>query len=177
YIEKDSALERRFQQIIVNPPSKEETVEILKGLRDRYEAHHRVQIKDEALPEACELSERYISSRCLPDKAIDVIDEAGARVRLRAMTKPPDLKEIDDEVERLNKEKEEAVANQDFEKAASLRDSADKLKKKKDNITKEWRDKSRATDGVVDEEVIAEVVSKMTGIPLTRMSTEDSMRL
>src|SRR5215510_7464520 len=177
YIEKDSALARRFQEIIVDPTSKDETVLILKGLKDRYEEHHRVRYTDDAIAAAVELSERYITARCLPDKAIDVIDEAGARVRLRAMTKPPDLKEIDDEVERLNKEKEEAVANQDFEKAASLRDSADKLKKKKDNITKEWRDKSRATDGVVDEEVIAEVVSKMTGIPLTRMSTEDSMRL
>jgi ATP-dependent Clp protease ATP-binding subunit ClpC len=124
-----------------------------------------------------ELSSRYITGRCLPDKAIDVIDEAGARVRLKAMTKPPDLKEIDDEVERLNKEKEEAVANQDFEKAAGLRDQADKLKKKKQQMTKEWREKSREADGVVDEEVVAEVVSKMTGIPLTRMSTEDSQRL
>lgn len=177
YIEKDSALARRFQEIIVEPTSKDETVEILKGLREKYEDHHRVQITDDALAAAVELSERYVTARCLPDKAIDVIDEAGARVRLRAMTRPPDLKEIDDEVERLNKEKEEAVANQDFEKAAALRDQADKLKKKKDNITKEWRDKSRETDGVVDEEVIAEVVSKMTGIPLTRMSTEDSMRL
>jgi ATP-dependent Clp protease ATP-binding subunit ClpC len=177
YIEKDSALARRFQEIIVDPTSKDETIEILKGLREKYEEHHRVQITDDAVEAAVELSERYITARCLPDKAIDVIDEAGARVRLRAMTKPPDLKEIDDEVERLNKEKEEAVANQDFEKAASLRDSADKLKKKKDSITREWRDKSRSTDGVVDEEVIAEVVSKMTGIPLTRMSTEDSMRL
>jgi ATP-dependent Clp protease ATP-binding subunit ClpC len=112
-----------------------------------------------------------------PDKAIDVIDEAGARVRLRAMTRPPDLKEIDEEVEQLNKEKEEAVANQDFEKAASLRDQADKLRKKKEVITREWREKSRETDGVVDEEVIAEVVSKMTGVPLTRLSTEDSLRL
>ena len=177
YIEKDSALARRFQEIIVEPTGKDETIEILKGLRPKYEEHHRVQITDDALVAAVEFSERYITARCLPDKAIDVIDEAGARVRLRAMTKPPDLKEIDDEVERLNKEKEEAVANQDFEKAAALRDQADKLKKKKDNITREWRDKSRETDGVVDEEVIAEVVSKMTGIPLTRMSTEDSLRL
>ena len=106
-----------------------------------------------------------------------MIDEAGARVRLKAMTRPPDLKEIDEEVERLNKEKEEAVANQDFEKAAALRDQADKLKKKKQSITRDWREKSREADGVVDEEVIAEVVSKMTGIPLTRMTTEDSMRL
>ena len=177
YIEKDSALARRFQEIIVDPTSKSETIEILKGLRERYEEHHRVQITDDAVAAAVEMSERYITARCLPDKAIDVIDEAGARVRLRAMTRPPDLKEIDEEVERLNKEKEEAVANQDFEKAAALRDQADKLRKKKDAITREWREKSRETDGVVDEEVIAEVVSKMTGIPLTRLSTEDSLRL
>ncbi len=177
YIEKDSALDRRFQIIMVEPATKAEAVEILKGLRDRYESHHRVQITDGALLSAVELSSRYITGRCLPDKAIDVIDEAGARVRLKAMTKPPDLKEIDDEVERLNKEKEEAVANQDFEKAAALRDQADKLKKKKQSMTRDWRDKSREADGVVDEEVVAEVVSKMTGIPLTRMSTEDTKRL
>src|SRR6202453_2780453 len=177
YIEKDSALDRRFQMVMVEPSTKAETVEILKGLRDRYEQHHRVQITDDALAAAVELSSRYITGRCLPDKAIDVIDEAGARVRLKAMTRPPDLKEIDEEVEKLNKEKEEAVANQDFEKAAALRDQADKLKKKKQSITRDWREKSRETDGVVDEEVIAEVVSKMTGIPLTRMTTEDSMRL
>ena len=162
---------------MIEPATKSEAVEILKGLRDRYESHHRVQISDAALESAVELSSRYITGRCLPDKAIDVIDEAGARVRLKAMTKPPDLKEIDEEVERLNKEKEEAVANQDFEKAAALRDQADKLKKKKQNMTRDWRDKSREADGVVDEEVVAEVVSKMTGIPLTRMSTEDSKRL
>jgi ATP-dependent Clp protease ATP-binding subunit ClpC len=177
YIEKDSALDRRFQIIMVEPASKAEAVEILKGLRDRYESHHRVQITNEAIEGAVELSSRYITGRCLPDKAIDVIDEAGARVRLKAMTKPPDLKEIDEEVEKLNKEKEEAVANQDFEKAAALRDQADKLKKKKQSMTRDWRDKSREADGVVDEEVVAEVVSKMTGIPLTRMSTEDQARL
>ena len=178
YIEKDSALARRFQEIIVDPTNKEETIEILKGLRERYEEHHRVQITDDAVVAARRDCPSGTSpARCLPDKAIDVIDEAGARVRLRAMTRPPDLKEIDEEVERLNKEKEEAVANQDFEKAASLRDQADKLRKKKEAITREWREKSRETDGVVDEEVIAEVVSKMTGIPLTRLSTEDSLRL
>ncbi len=177
YIEKDGALERRFQQIIVNPPSKEETVEILRGLRDRYEAHHRVQIKDEALAAAVELSDRYISGRCLPDKAIDVIDEAGARVRLKAMTRPPDLKEIDAQIEQLNQEKEAAVAEQDFEKAAHLRDQADKLKKKKETITKEWREKSKEIDGVVDEEVIAEVVSKMTGVPLKRLESDETARL
>ncbi len=177
YIEKDSALARRFQEVMVEPSTPEDTIDILKGLRDRYEEHHRVQITDDAVKAAVELSDRYITGRCLPDKAIDVIDEAGARVRLKTMSKPPNLKEIDDEVEQLNKEKEEAVANQDFEKAASLRDSADKLKKKKQQITKEWREKSRENGGVVDEDVIAEVVSKMTGIPLTRMSTEDTMRL
>ena len=177
YIEKDSALDRRFQVVMVEPSTKPETVEILKGLRDRYETHHHVQITDDAVEAAVELSSRYITGRCLPDKAIDVIDEAGARVHLKSMTRPPDLKEIDEEVETLNREKEDAVANQDFEKAAALRDQADKLKKKKQMITHEWREKSRATDGVVDEDVIAEVVSKITGIPLVRMSTEDSMRL
>src|SRR5689334_7649562 len=177
YIEKDSALARRFQEVLIEPTSAEDTVQILRGLRDRYEEHHRVQITDDAIQAAVELSDRYITGRCLPDKAIDVIDEAGARVRLKSMSKPPNLKEIDDEVETLNRQKEEAVANQDFEQAARLRDQADKLKKKKTNITKEWREKSRENGGVVDEDVIAEVVSKMTGIPLTRMTTEDSLRL
>src|SRR5579883_2507748 len=177
YIEKDGALERRFQTIVVEPPSKHEALEILRGLRDRYEAHHRVQITDEALEASVELSDRYITGRCLPDKAIDVVDEAGARVRLKAMTRPPDLKEIDEQIERLNQDKEEAVANQDFERAAALRDQADKLKKKKETITREWRERSKEIDGTVDEEVIAEVVSKMTGIPLTRLESEESGRL
>ncbi|MCC7473893.1 MAG: ATP-dependent Clp protease ATP-binding subunit [Pirellulales bacterium] len=177
YIEKDSALARRFQEVLIDPTSPEDTVKILRGLRDRYEEHHRVQITDDAIQAAVDLSERYITGRCLPDKAIDVIDESGARVRLKSMSKPPNLKEIDDEVEALNRQKEEAVANQDFEQAARLRDQADKLKKKKQQITKDWREKSRENGGVVDEDVIAEVVSKMTGIPLTRMTTEDSLRL
>ncbi|MBX3426699.1 MAG: ATP-dependent Clp protease ATP-binding subunit [Pirellulales bacterium] len=177
YIEKDSALARRFQEVLVEPTTVADTTLILEGLRDRYEEHHRVQITDDAITSAVELSDRYITGRCLPDKAIDVIDEAGARVRLKTMSKPPNLKEIDDEVEQLNREKEEAVANQDFEKAAKLRDQADKLKKKKQDVTRQWREKSRENGGVVDEEVIAEVISKMTGIPLTRMSTEDTMRL
>src|SRR6187399_1013884 len=177
YIEKDGALERRFQQIIVNPPSKEETVEILRGLRDRYEAHHRVQIKDEALEAAVELSDRYISGRCLPDKAIDVIDEAGARIRIKAMTRPPDVKEIDDQIEKLNLEKEEAVKNADYERAAELRDQAEAMKKKKETINREWRERSKEVDGTVDEEVVAEVVSKMTGIPLTRLEAEETGRL
>ncbi len=170
-------MDRRFQVVIVEPSNKPETIEILKGLRDRYEKHHHVQITDDAIDAAVELSGRYITGRCLPDKAIDVIDEAGARVHLKSMTRPPDLKDLDEEVERLNKEKEDAVANQDFEKAAALRDQADKLKKKKQNITREWKDKAREADGIVDADVITEVISKMTGIPLTRLSTEDSMRL
>src|SRR5579883_456956 len=177
YIEKDGALDRRFQTVVVEPPSRAEALEILRGLRDRYEAHHRVQITDEALEASVELSDRYITGRCLPDKAIDVVDEAGARVRLKAMTRPPDLKEIDEQIERLNQDKEEAVANQDFERAAALRDQADKLKKKKETITREWRERSKEIDGTVDEEVIAEVVSKMTGIPLTRLESEESGRL
>jgi ATP-dependent Clp protease ATP-binding subunit ClpC len=177
YIEKDGALERRFQQIIVNPPSKKETVEILRGLRDRYEAHHRVQIKDEALESAVELSDRYISGRCLPDKAIDVIDEAGARVRLKAMTRPPDLKELDAQVEQLNQEKEAAVANQEFERAAGLRDQADKLKKRKETLLRDWRERSKEVDGVVDDDVINEVVSKMTGVPLVKIGEDETKRL
>jgi ATP-dependent Clp protease ATP-binding subunit ClpC len=177
YIEKDAALARRFQEIIVNPPSKTETIEILKGLRDRYEAHHRVQIKDEALDSAVELSDRYISGRCLPDKAIDVIDEAGARVRLKGMTRPPDLKEYDSQIEQLNQEKESAVAEQDFEKAAHLRDKADKVKKEKERKERDWREKQKDKDGVVDEEVIREVISKMTGVPLKSMSTDETEKL
>ena len=134
FIEKDGALERRFQTIMVNPPSKEETVEILKGLRDKYEAHHRVQITDDGLEAAVEFSTRYISGRFLPDKAIDVIDEAGSRVRMKTMTRPPDLRDIEKEIESFNKEKEEAVAQQDFERAANLRDQSDQLKKKKDKL-------------------------------------------
>ncbi|MFN0196787.1 MAG: ATP-dependent Clp protease ATP-binding subunit [Planctomycetaceae bacterium] len=177
YIEKDGALERRFQTVLVEPPSPDEAVEILRGLRDRYEAHHRVRITDDALKAAVELSSRYITGRCLPDKAIDVIDESGARVRLKSMVRPPDLKDLEGEIERLNMAKEEAVANQDFEKAASLRDQADKLKRKKDNLARDWREKAQESDGIVDGDVIAEVVAKMTGIPLTRLSKADAVRL
>ncbi len=177
YIEKDAALARRFQAIIVNPPSMAETVEILKGLRDRYEAHHRVQITDGALKHAVELSERYITGHCLPDKAIDVIDEAGARVRLKGMTRPPDLKELDEKIEKLNQEKEAAVMDQDFERAASLRDQSEKLRKEKETTHKQWREKAKETDGVVDEEVVAEVVSKMTGVPLRKVGEDETRRL
>jgi ATP-dependent Clp protease ATP-binding subunit ClpC len=177
YIEKDRALERRFQMIIVEPPSKEETVEILRGLRDRYEAHHRVQITEEALKEAVELSTRYITGRCLPDKAIDVIDEAGARVRLKSMTKPPNLAEIEEQIERLSIEKDEAVKNADYERAAELRDQAEAMRKKKEEMQKAWREQAKEVDGVVDEEVVAEVVSKMTGVPLTRLEKKEAQRL
>ena len=177
YIEKDHALERRFQSVVVEPPSPEHALLILKGLRERYAQHHHVTYTDEALAKAVELSQRYITSRCLPDKAIDVIDEAGARIRLKSMVRPPDLKELEIESEKLNQSKEEAVANQDFERAAQLRDQADKLKKKKDQVTREWKEKSKEADGTVDAEVIAEVVAKMTGIPLTRLSSEDTVRL
>src|SRR5258707_177479 len=177
YIEKDAALARRFQAIIVKPPSMAETVEILKGLRDRYEAHHRVQITDAALKSAVELSERYISGHCLPDKAIDLIDEAGARVRLKAMTRPPDLKELNEKIERLNQEKEAAVMDQDFERAAALRDQSEKLRKEKETQQKSWREKAKETDGIVDEEVIAEVVSKMTGVPLKKVGEDETKRL
>ena len=177
YIEKDSALERRFQTIIVEPPNKQETIEILKGLRDRYEAHHRVRIEDEALVQAVELAGRYITGRCMPDKAIDVIDEAGARVRLKTMTKPPDLTELEKEIERLQSEKDEAVKNADYERAADLRDEATKMLEKKTAMQHEWRDTNNEIDGVVDEEVIAEVVSNITGVPLTRLEKEEAARL
>ncbi|MGB0715100.1 MAG: ATP-dependent Clp protease ATP-binding subunit [Phycisphaerae bacterium] len=176
YIEKDSALERRFQQIIVEPPTADETIGILKGLRDRYEAHHRCRITDEALMHAVELSNRYIA-RVQPDKAIDVMDEAGARVRLKSMTKPPDLTELERELERLSGEKDEAVRNADYERAAQIRDQMDSIKLKKRTLQKEWRDRSKEIDGVVDEEVIAEVVSSMTGVPLTRMGRDEAERL
>jgi ATP-dependent Clp protease ATP-binding subunit ClpC len=176
YIEKDTALERRFQQIIVEPPTKDETIQILRGLRDRYEAHHRVRITDLALEAAVELSTRYIP-RVQPDKAIDVMDEAGARVRLKSMTKPPDLTELEREIEKLNAEKDEAVKNADYERAAQMRDLAETTKQKRRTIQKEWRDHTKETDGVVDEEVIAEVVASMTGIPLTQTGQDEANRL
>ncbi len=177
YIEKDGALERRFQMILVNPPSKDETIAILKGLRDRYESHHRVQITDEAVLTAVELSNRYITGRVQPDKSIDVIDEAGARIRLKSMSKPPDLTEIEEKIERLSIEKDEAVKAADYEKAAELRDQAEALRKEKEEIQRKWRDRAREVDGVVDKEVIAEVVSKMTGVPLTRLEKAETERL
>ncbi len=177
YIEKDAALARRFQPIHVEPPNKEDAIEILKGLRDRYEAHHRVQITDAALQSAVEMSDRYITGRCLPDKAIDVLDEAGARIRLRSMTKPPNLAEIEEQIERLSIQKDEAVKNAEYEEAARLRDSAEALRAQKEEQQRQWREKAKEIDGVVDEEVIAEVVSKMTGVPLTRLEKEEAQRL
>lgn len=177
YIEKDAALARRFQPIHVDEPSVEHTMEILKGLRDRYEAHHRVQITDAALKNAVELSHRYISGRVLPDKAIDIIDEAGARIRIRSMTMPPDLVEIEREIERLGSEKDEAVKNADYERAAELRDKVETLRMKKENVERDWKDRSKEIEGVVDENVIAEVVSMMTGIPLTRLEKDEAERL
>ncbi|MBN1124058.1 MAG: ATP-dependent Clp protease ATP-binding subunit [Sedimentisphaerales bacterium] len=177
YIEKDAALERRFQTIPVEPPSKDETIAILKGLRDRYEAHHKVRFSDEALYAAVELSVRYISGRCLPDKAIDVIDESGARVRLKNMTPPPNLSEIEAKIEKLQTEKDEAVRNADYERAASLRDEAQKLLDEKADLQRQWHQETGESIGEVDAEVIAEVVSKMTGVPLTRLEKQEAQRL
>ncbi len=177
HIEKDGALERRFQTIMVDPPNKDETMEILRGLRDKYEAHHRVQITDPALRQAVELSSRYITGRYQPDKAIDVIDEAGAKVRMAATTKPPNLKELERELERVSAEKENAVANQDFEHAAHLRDTIEHLKTKKETELAKWRETSQEKEGIVDEDDVAEVVSLMTGVPLQRLAAEEAQRL
>jgi ATP-dependent Clp protease ATP-binding subunit ClpC len=177
YIEKDGALERRFQTIIVNQPTRDQTIDIIKGLRDRYEAHHRVRITDEAVLRAVDLSSRYITGRVQPDKAIDVIDEAGARIRLKTMTKPPDLAGLEAQIEKLHVEKDEAVKNADYERAAELRDKAEQLRQQKDELQRTWKDRAREVDGVVDEEVVAEVVSKMTGVPLTRLEKEEAQRL
>ena len=177
YVEKDAALERRFQTIIVEPPSRDETLDILRGLRDRYEAHHRVSFTEEALYQAVELSSRYITGRCLPDKAIDVIDEAGACVRLRNTTTSPDLADIEQQIDKMQIEKDEAVKNADYERAAALRDECQKLLDKKGEIQQQWYDQNKDTAGTVDAETIAEVVSKMTGVPLTRLEKHEADRL
>ncbi len=177
YIEKDNALARRFQAITVNPPNSEETVQILQGVRDKYEEHHRIRYTESALRLAVELSTRYITTRVQPDKAIDVIDEAGARVRLKNMRKPPNLSEIEEKIERLSFDKDEAVKAADYERAAELRDEAERLRREKQDIQKAWRERADDVDGVVDDEVISEVVSKMTGIPLTRLEKAESLRL
>ncbi len=177
YIEKDAALVRRFQPITVEPPSKKQTVEILKGLRDRYETHHRVKITDAAVEAAVELSDRYISGRVQPDKSIDVIDEAGSRVRLKSMTKPPNLAELEEQIEKLSIDKDDAVKGADYERAAELRDQVEQVRREKEKIQREWRQQCNEVGGTVDDEVIAEVVSKMTGVPLMRLEKEEAQRL
>ncbi len=177
YFEKDAALERRFQPVMVEPPTLEESVLILKGLRDRYEAHHRVTISDEAIEAAVQLSDRYINDRFLPDKAIDLIDEAGSRVRLRSYTAPPDLKDLEEELKKLQAEKEEAVKNQAFELAASLRDQESKKKEQLQNQHDQWKQKQDSSQIIVGEEDIAQIVSAWTNVPVERLSQEDSKRL
>jgi ATP-dependent Clp protease ATP-binding subunit ClpC len=177
HIEKDGALERRFQTIVVEPPGRDESLEIMKGLRDKYEAHHRVRYTDEALEACVDLSNRYINGRFLPDKAIDVMDEAGARVRLQSMVSPPNIKELEEEIKKLEKEKDEAISLQEFERAAQMRDRAMQLKKNKEKILAEWREQNKEFDGVVDAEVISQTVSMMTGIPLTRIEKKEAERL
>ncbi|HLD36936.1 MAG TPA: ATP-dependent Clp protease ATP-binding subunit [Planctomycetota bacterium] len=177
HIEKDGALERRFQTILVDPPTKEEALQILKGLKDKYEAHHRVHYTDLALKQCVELSSRYITGRYLPDKAIDVMDESGARIRLKANVKPPDLKEQEDIIRNLEKEKEAAIAGQEFELAASLRDKIQKARKQKEDVLKEWKTNEVEKSGTVDENIISETVARMTGIPLSRLEKKEAERL
>ena len=177
HLEKDAALERRFQPVQVAEPSIAHTIEMLKGLRDRYEAHHRVTITDEALVSAATLADRYISDRFLPDKAIDLIDEAGARLRIRRMTAPPDLREFDDKIADVRQRKEAAIDGQDFEAAARLRDEEKQLINAKDEREKAWREGDMDVVAEVDEELIAEVLAVATGIPIVKLSEEESTRL
>ncbi|MBH8600649.1 ATP-dependent Clp protease ATP-binding subunit [Thermoactinomyces sp. CICC 23799] len=177
YIEKDAALERRFQPILVEEPSTEEAVLILKGLRDRYEAHHRVKITDEAIEQAVRLSDRYISDRYLPDKAIDLIDEAASKVRLKFYMMPPELKKLEQKLEEVKKEKDAAVQSQEFEKAASLRDTEQKLREEIEINRNSWKQHQGKTDSEVTAEDIADVVSSWTGIPVKKLAEEESERL
>jgi ATP-dependent Clp protease ATP-binding subunit ClpC len=177
HIERDPALERRFQPIMVGEPTKEESLEILKGLRDRYEAHHRVKITDAALKAAVNLSTRYINDRFLPDKAIDLIDEAASRVRMKAYTAPPDLKEMEERLETLRQEKESAVRSQEFEQAAKLRDKEQQLKEELENLKRDWEQRKLKDTQSVTEEDIAQVVSAWTGIPVTQLAQEETERL
>ena len=177
YIEKDAALERRFQPITVNEPTKEETIEILKGIRDKYEAHHGIKITDEAINAAVNLSARYITDRFFPDKAIDLIDEASSKARLSTLTAPPELNEAEDKITQLVKEKDNAVASQDFEKAAKLRDTEKKLREKLNKMKEEWKKSNATNDAEIKEDDIAEVVSSWTGIPASRLCEEESERL
>ncbi|MBF6062434.1 ATP-dependent Clp protease ATP-binding subunit [Nocardia terpenica] len=177
YIEKDAALERRFQPVQVGEPTVEHTINILKGLRDRYEAHHRVSITDSALVAAATLADRYINDRFLPDKAIDLIDEAGARMRIRRMTAPPDLREFDDKIAEARREKESAIDAQDFEKAARLRDKEKQLVAKRAEREKQWRSGDLDVVAEVDDEQIAEVLANWTGIPVFKLTEEETTRL
>src|ERR1043165_3853855 len=177
YLEKDAALERRFQPIQVGEPSLAHTIEILKGLRDRYEAHHRVSITDEALVQAATLADRYISHRCPPDKRIDLIDQAGARMRIRRMTAPPDLREFDEKIAGVRRDKESAIDSQDFEKAASLRDKEKQLLAAKAKREKEGKAGDMDVGAEVDGELIAEVLATATGIPVFKLTEEESSRL
>lgn len=177
HVEKDAALERRFQPITVGEPSKEEAVDILKGVRDKYEAHHRVKISDEALDAAVRLSDRYITDRFLPDKAIDLIDEAASRVRLKTFTAPPDLKKLEERVERLRKEKEDSIVCQEYEKAARIRDEEQQVKNELDQMKNSWTQKNQTRTDMVTEEEIAEIVASWTGIPVKRLAEEESERL
>src|SRR5690606_11259890 len=177
YIEKDGALERRFQTVIVDPPSIDETVEILKGLRQRYEDHHRVTIRDTTLEAAAKLSERYITERFLPDKAIDVIDEAGARARLAAQAPPPEVAELKEELEGVNQEKEAAVRDQNFEAAARLRDRERELQASIRRKQEEWEKHRQSHRPVLGEEEISFIVSRWTGIPVMRLQEAETSRL
>lgn len=177
YIEKDTALERRFQPVTVGEPSLEEAVLILKGLRDKYEAHHGVKFTDDALEAAVNLSERYITDRYLPDKAIDLIDEAGAKVRIENLTSPPDLKNQEEELEKATKEKSDAIRLQDFEKAARLRDKEKELKGKIEDFKKNWKNQNNSDNNIVSEAQIAAVVSKWTNIPVQRLTEKESEKL
>ncbi len=177
HIERDAALERRFQPIYVEEPSAEDTIAILHGLRDRYEAHHRVKILDETVDTAVRLSHRYISDRHLPDKAIDVIDEAASRVRLQSYNAPPEVKELEQRLEELTKEKEAAVHNQEFEKAAQLRDKEQSLKKEVEDLRDQWETEKETKEAVVHPEDVAHIVGKWTGIPVQRLAEEESMQL
>ena len=179
HIEKDSALERRFQPVMVGEPTVEETIEILKGLRDRYEAHHKVQITDEALASAARLGDRYITDRFLPDKAVDLIDEASSRVRLQATLPPPAIREADAQLRKLIAEKEAVVKNQEFDKAASIRDREEKLRLEKTNLEQEWRDRKAAGDRVlrVTADNVAEIVASWTRIPVSRLAQAETEKL
>jgi len=177
YIEKDAALERRFQPIMVDEPTSEETIRILKGLRDKYEAHHRVKITDEAIEHAVKWSDRYITDRFLPDKAIDLIDEAASKVRLKSYTAPPNLKELESRLEGIKKEKDASVQSQEFEKAAALRDKEQHLKEELDQTKTKWKEQQGRTDTEVSIEDIAQIVASWTGIPVSKLAEEETERL